>query len=105
MSNTRPKCLRCGFGMCPAHLPLVSGCVRTGGRGLCNSCYSYERKYGDLTQYPRILRCAEDVVEDVEFLQRERGMTLNQIAEHMGYKTRDSLTRVLLRYKQRKVTA
>lgn len=52
-----------------------------------------------------MLRRAEDVVEDTEFLQRERGMTLTQIAEHLGYKSRDSLTRALLRYNQRKVAA
>jgi AraC-like DNA-binding protein len=83
----------------------IEGMVRMSGRGLCNSCHSYARKRGELYKYPRVTRAIADVVEDVEFLQRERGMTINQIAEYLGYKTRDSLTRALLRYRQREAKA
>ena len=55
------------------------------GRGLCDSCYIHEIRYGNLTNYTRHTIPLADLLEDWELLSRN-GYTRAQAAERLGIK-------------------
>lgn len=54
-------------------------------RGLCRSCYLTENASGRLDNWPRRVNRVEDVVEDFRILWG-RGISLEEIAQKLGYK-------------------
>lgn len=73
------------------------------GRGLCGACYDHAFTRGEHIDYPRRTRRAEDVLQDLRELQAQ-GCTKAEICARLGMKW-DSITRALLRLKQREEAA
>ncbi len=72
-------------------------------RGLCASCYGIVRKQGCLENYPRLLRRAEDVVEDATEL-KNLGCSSEEIARRLGMQW-NSITLAFRRVQRRGAAA
>lgn len=80
-------CRNCGVPMCSAKYrpPPGSYFLKHKGRKLCSGCYSANRNYGTLEQFPRSTRRREQTYREWLDLE-EQGMTPVEAARHLGIK-------------------
>lgn len=81
-------CARCGKHTLPDNKRQRTDTAyadRMRGRGMCTNCYANEEYHGRLTDWPRVTRSRDELLDDYVILRRQ-GYDGKQCADRLGMK-------------------